>query len=391
MSYQLNFAIVDNDDTPSIASHTSMCGGRPYTVYKYDKEAKDIVLTAEARLFRSVVLDQHNTVVAFAPPKSMPCDDFIVSHLDVSTVVAEEFVEGTMVNAFFDTDIQQWEITTRSTVGACSTFYQVPDETTMTFREMFNDAARACLLNLNTLNPRYCYSFVLQHPRNRIVAPVERPQLYLIQVYEIDGHTIRIMPREPIEGTSVKLPNVYSFKSYAELVDRFGTMNTPYYIMGVVLFDPATGERAKIRNPNYEQVRELRGNQPKLQFQYLSLRKEGKVSEHLGYYPEHKRAFSKFRDQVHLFTNQLYANYINCYVKKVKTLKEYPNQFRTHMFTLHTRYLNDLMPQHGSITNTYVRDYVNGLPTALLMHCINYEANQANARAQEQEQAPIEP
>ena len=46
-------------------------------------------------------------------------------------------------------------------------------------------------------------------------------------------------------------------------------MNTNYNTLGFVLINKVTGERAKIRNPVYEQVRQLRGNQPKLQFQYL--------------------------------------------------------------------------------------------------------------------------
>ena len=61
-------------------------------------------------------------------------------------------------------------------------------------------------------------------------------------------------------------------------------MNTSYHIQGVVI-KTDDGARYKFRNPNYEHVRHLRGNQPKLQYQYLVLRQSGKVKEYLQYYP----------------------------------------------------------------------------------------------------------
>jgi hypothetical protein len=150
-------------------------------------------------------------------------------------------------------------------------------------------------------------------------------------------------------------------------------MNTSYDIVGVVLYNKCTGERSKIRNPAYEQVRNLRGNQPKLQYQYLSLRKEGKVGDFLKFYPENKREFSTFRDQVHLFTNTLFANYISCYIKKEKPLIEFSEQYRTHMYTLHQKYLNELREQKLFVNNSIVQKYVNELPPSLLMYCLNYQ------------------
>ena len=79
-------------------------------------------------------------------------------------------------------------------------------------------------------------------------------------------------------------------------------MNTSYDIVGVIIHNIQTGERTKIRNPIYEKVRNLRGNQPKLQYQYLCLRKEEKVEDYLKFFPENKSQFLEFSDQIHLFT-----------------------------------------------------------------------------------------
>ena len=68
-------------------------------------------------------------------------------------------------------------------------------------------------------------------------------------------------------------------------------MNTPYNIVGVMIYAP-DGTRTKLRNPNYEDIRKLRGNQAKLQYQYLTLRQNGKMKDFLIYYPEYKKIFS---------------------------------------------------------------------------------------------------
>jgi hypothetical protein len=149
-------------------------------------------------------------------------------------------------------------------------------------------------------------------------------------------------------------------------------MNTSYDIVGVMIHNTETGERTKIRNPVYEQVRNLRGNQPKLQYQYLCLRKEGKVKDFLKFYPENKSEFSTFRDQVHLFTNTLYSNYVSCYIKKEKPLMEFAQQYRTHMFNIHQIYMKDLREKKLYINNTVVQKYVNELHPSLLMYSLNF-------------------
>ena len=171
----------------------------------------------------------------------------------------------------------------------------------------------------------------------------------------------------------MKFPKIEEqWNHYSGLISKYGSMNTSYDVMGVVLYNTESGYRTKIRNPVYEQVRQLRGNQPKLQYQYLSLRNEGKVSDYLKFYPENKKEFSEFRDQVHLFTNTLYDNYISCYIKKEKPLLEFSQQYRTHMFTIHQKYLNELRDQKMYITIRIVMKYVNEMHPSLLMYSINY-------------------
>ena len=361
-----------------------------YKLITYNKNLLCVDLIPSYGLCRSIVLNSDNKVVSFSPPKSIIADNFMKKYNELdSSIQAEEFVEGTMINVFFDSTIGvsgSWEISTRNIVGATSNFYKYSGS--KTFREMFMEAALECKLDINKLESELCYSFVLQHPENRIVVPFSKPQLYLVGVYKInnnpDNITVDFFDVSSYKsffkdiGTSIKFPDIYNFTNYSELIKKYGSMNTSYDIVGVVVKNKLTGERIKIRNPVYEQVRNLRGNQPKLQYQYLSLRKEGKVKDFLKFYPENKKEFSIFRDQVHLFTDTLYSNYVSCYIKKEKPLLQFSEQFRTHMFNIHQKYMNELREKKGFVTNTIVQKYVNELQPSLLMYCLNFQMRKRN-------------
>ena len=361
-----------------------------YNVIRYDKNFLCFDLIPIYGVCRSVIVNSANQVVSFAPPKSYNADAFIKKYPEnTNAVEAQEFVEGTMINVFFDPTIGvtgSWEISTRNTVGATSSFFKSPGS--KTFRQMFMEAASECKLDINKLETELCYSFVLQHPENRIVVPFSKPQLYLVGVYKInnrpDNVTIDFFDAQEYKhffselGSSVKFPQIYEFNKYSELIEKYGSMNTSYDIVGVVIHNKNTGERTKIRNPVYEQVRNLRGNQPKLQYQYLCLRKEGKVKDFLKFYPENKKEFSVFRDQVHLFTGTLYTNYVSCYIKKEKPLIEFSEQYRTHMFNIHQLYMNELREKKLFVNTTFVQKYVNELHPSLLMYCLNFQMRKRN-------------
>jgi hypothetical protein len=360
-----------------------------YQVIRYNKNTLCYDNIPTYGIYRSVIINSDNHVVSFSPPKSVNADSFINKYNTKSeSLVAEEFVEGTMINVFWDSKIGLsggWEISTRNTVGAESSFYKSPNS--KTFRIMFLEAAINNNLDLDSLSKNFCYSFVLQHPENRIVVPFKTPQLYLISMYAIDNNDLNNISVYSVDktlflkshmNTSVKVPTIYEWTTYSDLINNYASMNTPYDVLGVVIHNNETGERTKIRNPVYEEVRQLRGNQPKIQYQYLCLRKEGRVGDFLKYFPENKKDFSTFRDQIHLFTNTLYSNYISCYIKKEKPLIEFPEQYRTHMFNIHKEYLDNLKEKKMYVTNTVVIKYVNNIHPSLLMFCLNFNMRKRN-------------
>ena len=392
-THEFNKLVFTDESTESIKNlnktlSTSL-NNQTYKVIRYNKTTLCYDNIPTYGIYRSVIVNSDNKIVSFSPPKSINADCFIKKYsIKTNSLVAEEFVEGTMINVFWDSKIGlsgAWEISTRNTVGASSSFYKSPNS--KTFRTMFLEAAKNNNFDLDSLHKNFCYSFVLQHPENRIVVPFKEPQLYLIAMYIIDDSikdNIKVYSVDKSNflslhpNTTIKIPSVYEWNNYTDLIDKYASMNTSYDILGVVIHNNETGERTKLRNPVYEQVRQLRGNQPKLQYQYLCLRKEGKVSDFLKYYPENKNEFSIFRDQIHLFTNTLYSNYVSCYIKKEKPLIEFSEQYRTHMFNIHKHYLDELKDKKMYVTNTVVIKYVNNIHPSLLMFCLNFQMRKRN-------------
>jgi len=294
-----------------------------------------------------------------------------------------------MINVFWNPIIGLsggWEIATRNVVGAETCFYL--ETKSKNFRTLFLEAAKECDLIIEHLNEAFCYSFVLQHPENRIVSPLVKKNLYLIGIYKIvniDKNNVIVYPFSIKEiqtmdwaKTKIQFPKIYDWENYSDLIETYASMNTNYDIQGVVIYNVDTHERTKIRNPVYEQVKQLRGNQPKLQYNYLCLRNKGEVGNFLKFYPENKKKFSEFRNQIHLFTNTLFQNYISCFIKKEKPLLDFSEQYRNHMYKIHEIYRNELKEKKLYVNNTVVINYINQLHPTLMMYSLNYPLRKRN-------------
>ena len=371
----------------NIHSKKWLLNDQKYNLFKYNKEFLLIDIIQSIGLLRSTITNQQGEILCFSPPKSITMNNFEKKY-KANDCYCEEFVEGTMINLFFDKQKGgngDWEIATKSTIGGKVTYNMSNNsEKSITFRQMFLDACNHTNLEFDMLNKNYCYSFVLQHPDNKMVQRIKEPRLYLIAVYDINNEdlTINIINRnehvktiqQNNENLNLYTPDQYdSSLNYEDLKDKYASLNTNYTKVGIMFIHKETGVRSKYRNPNYEQVKQLKGNHPKLQYTYLSLRKEGKVRDYLKYFSEAKISFNNYRDQVHLFTTTLHKNYMSCYVFKQKPLVEFPPHFKKHMYVLHhEHYLKKLREDKQIVTISYVISYVNNLHPAQLMYSINY-------------------
>lgn len=337
-----------------------------YDVIKYNKNLLTPETISTYGLCRSVILNNEQHIVSFAPPKSIAPNFFLEKYpFKTPLIVAEEMVEGTMINVFWDG--AGWEVATRSTIGAQNKFYMPPNP--KTFFDMFQEAVEQCGLKLENLNQAFCYSFVLQHPENKMVVGFETPMLYLVAVYKINNPSCTIEVIDPrscnLNIGLVKFPEIYEFDSWDDLKTRFET--TDINILGVMIKNLETGERTKIRNSNYEQVRRLRGNQPKLKYQYLVLRNSGKEAEYLSHFSEHTEQFNKWKEEVDAFSQDLYDSYVACFITKTKLPRDCSYYLMKTLYSLHNVYKID----NKKITRAYTAQFVKELHPSTLMTILN--------------------
>lgn len=363
-----------------------------YTLFGYKKDT----LTDDLLDYRSLVFYK-NKLLAYSPPKSISYELFKTTYQNNNeNIKLELFVEGTMIMLYYNNDTETWETSTRGNIGANTSFFQ--NKSKKTFRNMFDESCNMSFLDINNLNKELCYIFVMNHPDNRIVTKCDIPELYLVKVYKItnnDNETFNIEVlndlstiKNTIVNTLIKYPDDYTMSidmNINNCIDINNNINynliegcvnlLHYNYMGIIIYDSNRDIRTKIRNQKYEYVRKLRGNQPKLDYRYLELKKNKNINKYLQYFPEHKENFDEYWNKTKDFTVDLYQYYVDTHITKTKQMDIVPKEFKPHIYNLHQYYLQDLRPNRYTLQKTHVISYVNNLPEAMLLYALNYKKN----------------
>ena len=244
---------------------------------------------------------------------------------------------------------------------------------------MFIDALRApsnTELNdiplIKELDKSRVYSFVVQHPNNHIVLRIENPAIYLIAVYQVNSaNTLQIVEPDAVFANSTVL-----YPESCRVDEHEHIHLTDYTNVGIMLYHAESGARASVENPQYVSMREFRGNNPNLQYQYLCLSRAGKVKEYLNAFPVYKQMFFGFHKQSAEFIRNVHNAYVTYFIKKRG--KEVPIEksiFR-HICTLHNEvYLPSVDAGNPVIvTCKVVADYFNKMDPKVQLYHLNYQS-----------------
>lgn len=412
MSTILDMTRIEDDEyLSSMHIDTVRPKSSKYIILKYKKDSlkqeKNLEKKRNIGFIRSVIYDTVNKcIVSNSPAKSFDVDDIDNKDKNSPTLPdtyrVEEYVEGTLIHVFWNDmgTASGWIRSTRSVLGAKTAFYnntynpsiQGGLKTTFhksTFSEMFDDCLHASNFSLDRLDKNYSYSFLIQHPINKIVNQVNSPKLYLCAMYHIDGCKVFEKPLykynangsgiefNPVvtkifRHSSVCIPYVdISVKNVNDAILKYANPEkTHFSIQGI--FIKHGNKTYKIRNPNNKYVRELRGNQSKIQYHFYELRKENRIREFLTFFPEYSNMFNSMEREINLFAQTLYYMYHMCYRFKTKELTELPYEFRNHTWQLHRYYLENLRPRRQGIQFKHVMKHLSVLEPARLMFSINF-------------------
>ncbi len=318
-------------------------------------------LCEEEYLCRSIVLklrqypiiETHYTkydIMSISPAKYIPYDHFTKNHpfplsnpdephseynrpIFPANIIMTEIIEGTMINMFYDNDIERWEISTKTQFGGNSTCPST-DATYNTYRSMLFEALGVSKFEYNALDKlpfletipkNWCYSFVLQHPANHIVYDIEIPRALLVAVYQkmTNGDIEYISPLVYREyfGNLFKYPQIFTKESigdlfysteemwvryrsgsalkevnYESIAEYFGEREYYWRFVGVMITNTDTGERTKIVNKEYKRVKQIRGNQPNMEKYYNEMvqRKDNSEYVFLSHFPRYMELFYEY-------------------------------------------------------------------------------------------------
>jgi hypothetical protein len=303
------------------------------------------------RYCRGAVIDINNHKLVCIPPmKSEENEDIndIIKDYD-STFEYQPLIDGTMLNLFFHND--EWYTSTRSNIGAKNSW-----DGKMAFNKMFEEVVGNGLYS--KLDKECCYSFVLQHTKNRIISPIEENKVFLVEKYKIGEQIERCVELEKIES----IEKIFSFD---DIYLKNYSQDLLFSIKGITI--KSNGNRHKWINPNYKYVEDIKMNNNNKFLSYMELRQKWLLNEYLEYFPEELVLFNDYRDKITNLKELVYASYVNYRIKKDIELKDIEYTLRPIMYELHDFYKKN----NVKITKNYVSGYINKLDGKRLIFILN--------------------
>jgi hypothetical protein len=375
-----------------------------YSVMNYDKTVMCFDEPLKTRQCRSVILSfPDNKLLSFSPPKSNVLSEFQKKFPEIQEdIYINEQIEGTLLHLFYDPRIDSWEIATKKAVGGrYSTFYyKNPKMKKTTVRNMFLDALAIPhetnfkdIKQLNSLSKDYSYCFILQHPENHIVFSIDRPQLYLIAVYDILPVSRRIISIPPLmyeewecfnNLSMIQFPKKIELNTYSEILNYYEHKND-YTSKGIIVTNLHNGEHFTVKNPIYEQITNNPGlKMNSLQYQYLCFYKIGKVSEFFAHYPKYRKYCDAFFKQIQSLTKDIHEFYMEKYVFKYNVSYLNVDKLEYIADVLHKIHLQSLSKYSVGvvkITKTFISQYLMKKDPDELFYIMNYDLRRITNKA----------
>lgn len=370
-----------------------------YYMINYDKSMICFDDTENGK-YKSVVLSYpEKDVLCFSPEKSMIFEKFIEKYPEINdTILINEFIEGTMINLFYDYKTKKWLISTRKRIGGKN---RIMNEFTnnKTFYELFLESLSANVdddLNdlpfIKMLPMSYCYSFVLNNMKST-------PISYLVAVHKIyfDNTIKYILPTEyekwkffvNVVGLIQFPKRIENYNTYESLNHYYNDIHNNSHSKGCVITNLKTGERTKIINIEYSKKKESQKIDNNLLYQYLCYRRINVISkkykkldkniEETDFFfwikniPYHKNNFLKIHEKVENFIKNVHSSYLDFYVYKSRGQKDISEKFMKYIFKIHyTIYIPSLRTKEKiRITKDIVHDFFNKIEPNEMLYIIN--------------------
>jgi hypothetical protein len=290
-----------------------------------------------------------------------------ISERGLDDAIVTEIIDGTMVNLYYYQGT--WRLSTKGCLDADTAYWSG----SLSFGNMFREIWEP---DPTVLSEQCCYSFVVVHPENRIVTPVNESRLVLVKVTDL-LNDVSCMPyaasRRAMDKSELvpdcgnfQLPLLKTFDSVTNLEDSLSKRS--YECPGYMITYP-DGCRIRLDNPKYRKVANLRGNKSDRYHNMLDLLKQtdttaSLVDEYLSYYPDETVIW----EDIEILTRRCLASIMFYYnrVMKQHQYTVFPTHLRRTIHELHKLYIQKKTEESDTpfrITHRVVKGYFHSLPT----------------------------
>lgn len=356
----------------------------PFALIRYTKGRSDMTL-AHVRAFRSVVWNTLENRPASVTSFKSHDGETLPDDQPIGNFEIEEFLDGVMIGMFWDKYNNMWRIHTRSTLDAqCRYFSQ-----TKTFSTMFSEAIGAHRETMEkSLNVNTSYTWVLQHPENRIVVPVKSTRAFCVQAVTVannGGVTISAVPAAAFPAPVAKQYESWDLLrvTVSDWSRQFG-----HTIQGLVA--KSGFDRYKIRTPAYNTLRRRRGNSARRDFLWLSEWRSGTLPMYLALFPEERSMANMTIARWKQATNEVYHWYVSVFKARDVSKHHIPPKYRPLVYGIHTLYMNTLKPASKSVDWRACLAFMNERDTAQMLFVINWDLRE-NTKRLGLDAIPLEP
>jgi hypothetical protein len=326
--------------------------GIMYNIITYDKSARSYNDSLDVRKYRSVITSfPDNYLLSVSPPTSIQPELFQEMHPNPSLQITE-IIEGTLIHLFYDYRTSEWEIATKNAIGGNYKLFNRKNAAPLkkdhpTVRDMFFDCLRLprsykMSVLSDELSIDYSYCFVMRHPNNHITMDIEKPELFLVAVYDIYPNRVNHVPQVVFEKWTcfkdmpvIRFPQLFQDSSGLSS-DDYKSLAIKNGLMGITFLDLESGDRYNIENPIYLNQKQL--SKTDILYQYLCLRRINQTAVFLKHFPKYSDEFHGFHECYKAFIEKAHGAYISVFINKNSDTKA--SEIITHIIhQIHKQYL----------------------------------------------------
>lgn len=287
-------------------------------------------------------------------------DELELDSITKGSIKFQRIPDGSIMKLFYYQN--QWCVSSTKMPDAKDTFWRDNNSFYDLFMEVINTKYPKLL---DSLEQKYTYTWIMHHPKARVVNPSQSYEIYLVSVTEMTTFK-EYLPSWIKENLTIKEEIKYvedQDSTTEELLKVFAQLE--YYEPGLWTFEEVQNRivRHKLKNPDFERIiTKYRSNTyPALPYKYLELinNNPDDIETTLKYYPEYRTTFEETKHKIEQVIISIHYYYLEKFIRYNKP--RIPRAYLPVIYEMKNKYLAD----RQKTTQQSIHTYISTLPVKI--------------------------